>query len=216
MKTDFIIKVCGMKEPENICEVEALGVSWLGFICWERSPRAVSTPPAFLPERAKRVGVFVNPTMRFVLQKVEDFRLDYVQLHGQEPTSLCRTLRENLRRFPHPVGIIKAFSVSAPADLDRSAAYETLCDYLLFDTRCPTVGGSGQTFDWSILQHYRGQTPFLLSGGIGPESIPALRAFSHPAWAGIDLNSRFETAPGHKDTALLRTFLNELQTYIHP
>lgn len=211
MKTDFIIKVCGMKEPDNIRDVEALGASWLGFICWERSPRAVEALPAFLPGHAGRVGVFVNPTADFVLQKVEAFRFGYVQLHGNESVDFCRTLRIRLQRLPHPVRLIKAFSVASPTDLNRTAEYETYCDYFLFDTKCPTVGGSGQAFDWSILQQYRGRTPFLLSGGIGPDSLPALQAFSHPAWTGIDLNSRFESAPGHKDITMLKAFIGRLK-----
>lgn len=207
----MIIKICGMKEPENIREVEALKPSWLGFICWERSPRGVSGPPAYLPDQAKRVGVFVNPTVEAVLQKVEAFRFDYVQLHGQEPASFCQTLRTELqRRLPRPVGLIKAFSVASPADLAGTAPYEAHCDYFLFDTKCPCVGGSGQTFDWRLLRHYAGRTPFLLSGGIGPESLPDLQTFEHPQWAGIDLNSRFEEAPGHKDAARLKTFLSAL------
>ena len=105
--------------------------------------------------------------------------------------------------------IIKAISILTLDDLALAEDYEPLVDYLLFDTKCETVGGSGRQFDWSILNHYQGQRPFLLSGGIGPDDARRLAAFSHPQLAGYDLNSRFETAPGIKNVAALQRFLAE-------
>jgi phosphoribosylanthranilate isomerase len=106
--------------------------------------------------------------------------------------------------------LIKAISVSGQDDIATYKAYEGLVDYFLFDTKCPTVGGSGRQFDWSVLSAYDGETPFLLSGGIGPNDAERVKAFHHPKCIGIDLNSRFEIAPGMKDVAALRKFLNEL------
>lgn len=111
--------------------------------------------------------------------------------------------------------IIKAFNIATAEDLGQTADYEGLCDYFLFDTKCPTAGGSGRKFDWSVLQAYKGHTPFLLSGGIGPDSLPLLQKFHHPQWAGIDLNSCFEITPAVKNIAQLTQFCNEFKALYH-
>jgi phosphoribosylanthranilate isomerase len=110
--------------------------------------------------------------------------------------------------------VIKAISVSVAADLAAAQDYQTHVDYVLFDTRCAGYGGSGEQFDWNILSHYRGNTPFLLSGGIAPESAEALLDFKHTSFAGIDLNSRFEIAPALKDIAVLDSFIQKFKTSI--
>lgn len=204
----MIVKVCGMREAENICAVEALGVDWMGFIFWEHSARCVSQPPAYLPEKAKMAGVFVDAPISTVLEKVNTFRLDIVQLHGQEqPDYLCR-LREELGER---IAIVKAFSIASRHDLLPASDYEGLADYFLFDTKAQLAGGNGTKFDWDVLAHYNGSTPFLLSGGIGPDDASRLSAFNHPRLAGIDLNSRFEDAPARKNVELLKQFLYDIQ-----
>jgi phosphoribosylanthranilate isomerase len=140
-----------------------------------------------------------------MLQKAAACRLDYLQLHGEESPELCHALQK--RGYP----LIKAFPVATANDLQRTEAYEGQAAYFLFDTKCEGYGGSGQTFDWSLLAAYRGRTPFLLSGGIRPDSLEAIRRFRHPRFAGIDLNSGFETAPGLKDTARLAPFIRSLR-----
>ena len=137
---------------------------------------------------------------------VDRFGLNYVQLHGNESPEYCRTLHS------HGIRIIKAFSIALPKDLLAVSHYESFCDYFLFDTRSAHYGGSGQQFDWSILQRYTGSTPFLLSGGINSYSVKALKEFHHPRLAGIDINSRFETSPGIKDVERIERFLKELRT----
>ena len=109
---------------------------------------------------------------------------------------------------PSP-SIIKAFNIATPADLEQTHAYENIVDYFLFDTKGKSVGGNGEQFDWRVLDHYHGPTPYLLSGGIGPDDVHRVRAFSHPSLAGIDLNSRFETSPGVKDIESLHSFLTQ-------
>jgi phosphoribosylanthranilate isomerase len=198
-----IIKVCGMREAENIRQVEQSGIDWMGFIFYPPSPRALNQRPAYLPAQVKRIGVFVNEQPTQVLRLVEDYALDFVQLHGSESPDDCRLIRQK-------VPVIKTLSIATETDLEAVETYIGCCDYLLFDTRCPTHGGSGATFDWSILAAYRGTTPFLLSGGLRPESVEALRRFSHPQLAGYDLNSGFETAPGLKDPARITQFINQL------
>ena len=204
----MIVKVCGMREAENIRAVEALGVDWMGFIFWEHSSRNVCQRPAYLPTKAKRVGVFVDAPLDVVCQHVEAFGLDVVQLHGSESPAYLHDLRKDL---VGAVLIVKAFSIATRDDLSQTSLYEGLADYFLFDTKAQLVGGNGRKFDWSVLAHYDGSTPFLLSGGIGPDDASRLCAFSHPRLAGIDLNSRFEAAPALKNVELLKQFLYDIQ-----
>ncbi len=204
----MIVKVCGMREAENIRAVEALGVDWMGFIFWEHSSRCVCQRPAYLPTRAKRVGVFVDAPLDVVRRHVEAFGLDVVQLHGSESPAFLYDLRNALAG---DVLIVKAFSIATRDDLLPTSLYEGLADYFLFDTKAQLVGGNGRKFDWTVLAHYDGSTPFLLSGGIGPDDASRLSAFSHPRLAGIDLNSRFEISPALKNVELLKQFLYDIQ-----
>jgi phosphoribosylanthranilate isomerase len=204
----MIVKVCGMREAENIRAVEALGVDWMGFIFWEHSSRCVSQRPTYLPEKAKRVGVFVDAPLDVVCQHVEAFGLDMVQLHGSESPAFLHGLRKALAG---DVLIVKAFSIATRDDLLQTSLYEGLADFFLFDTKAQPVGGNGRKFDWSVLAHYDGSTPFLLSCGIGPDDASRLSAFSHPRLAGIDLNSRFEVSPAQKNVELLKQFLYDIQ-----
>ncbi len=204
----MIVKVCGMRDPKNIREVEELGVDWMGFILWPKSPRFVPTVPRYLPQKTKRVGVFVDMNKDGLLIFIAAYRLDLVQFHGKESPEFIRDVRDLVPGLK----TIKAFSISTREDLLATEAYEGVCDYFLFDTKCDSVGGSGEQFDWSLLEAYQGKTPFLLSGGIGPDSIPALKELHHPLWAGIDLNSRFEIDKAYKDVELLKEFLSQLSS----
>ena len=227
----MMIKVCGMRDAANIRAVDGLPVDLMGFIFWPRSSRYVSRRPDYLPTRCKRVGVFVDAAIPDVLRHVSDYALDYVQLHGSESPAYLRQLRAALPAaapslpdaapsladggFP---AIIKAFSIATAADLSQTSAYHGLADLFLFDTKGPSAGGNGRKFDWSVLSAYAGPTPFLLSGGIGPadagllRQLPLLDGFPVEYFYGIDLNSRFELAPGLKDIHLLQDFIKT----IHP
>jgi phosphoribosylanthranilate isomerase len=194
-----------MREPENIRAIEeAAHPGMMGFIFWEGSKRCVTEVPAYLPQ-CTRVGVFVNPTVEYVLEKVRDFGLGAIQLHGKESADFCRTIKERTG-----LPIIKAFSISEETDLADTDKYEDVATLFLFDTKCKCVGGSGEQFNWNILNHYKGNTPFLLSGGIGPGDEEKVRRWHHPCWVGIDLNSRFETAPAYKDVEALAKFVCKL------
>lgn len=201
---DLITKVCGMTRADNIFSVEQLGVDMIGFIFYPKSPRCLCQLPEYLPTRAKRVGVFVNESKENIFMYADRFGLDYIQLHGNESPDYCRSLRAG------GLHLIKAFSIALPKDLLATSAYNGPCDYYLFDTKTPQYGGSGNQFDWSLLHCYNGSTPFLLSGGINSYSAPAIKEFHHPRFAGIDLNSRFESAPGIKDVERIETFLKEI------
>lgn len=197
-----------MREPDNIREVAALGIDWMGFIFYARSPRRFENEKR-IPAPAsscRKVGVFVNESVERMMELAVLHGLDYLQLHGNESPETCYALQK--RGF----SVIKAFPVATEADLASTAGYEGRADYFLFDTKCNNYGGSGKSFDWSVLNSYRGDTPFLLSGGINPESLSALRDFRHPQLAGIDLNSGFEVSPGLKDAGKLKSFINELKT----
>lgn len=201
----MIVKVCGMRDAENIREVEALGVDWMGFVFHRTSPRFVGELPDYLPQRAKRVGVFVDETEEQIMETVQLFRLDMVQLHGHETPDFCSRIRSK------GLKVIKAINVQNTFSTEEVSFYEGACDYFLFDTKTPLPGGSGQKFDWSSLSAYRGTTPFLLSGGISPDDADRVEAFVHERCIGIDLNSRFETSPAYKDIHLLRSFIDKIK-----
>jgi phosphoribosylanthranilate isomerase len=200
-----LIKVCGMTDGDNIREIESLGVDMIGLIFYQRSPRYVSAKPSYLPSQAKRVGVFVNVSSDEILSKVDEFCLDYVQLHGDETPSFCESLGLGKER------IIKAFHISSSSDLVACEKYSGYSGLFLFDTKSPLSGGSGQRFDWNILASYTIGVPFLLSGGIGPDFTTELSLFKHPMLEGYDLNSRFEVGPGLKNVKLIEKFLKEYE-----
>ena len=199
----MIVKVCGMRAAENIRQLETLGIDWMGMIFWPKSKRYVSMPPVYLPQHVRKVGVFVDASLDAIRQHVEDYQLDIVQLHGQESPDMLKVLK--------PLTLIKAFNIAMPEDLPKTEPYEGLADYFLFDTKGKSVGGNGKKFDWSVLASYQGETPFLLSGGIGPEDAQDVKTFHHPKCIGIDLNSRFETEPGLKDITKLKQFLEAIR-----
>lgn len=216
----MLVKVCGLREAENIRAVSSLDIDWIGFIFYPPSPRymldaqgsfsALAAVPVSISApaspRPRRVGVFVDESPERMAEIAEAFQLDYLQLHGDETADTCYALQK--RGF----AVIKAFSVACGSDLRQTAAYEGRADYFLFDTRCTGYGGSGRCFDWTILAGYTGQTPFLLSGGIGPGHLETLRSFRHPRLAGIDLNSAFESCPGRKDIGKLADFIRAYRT----
>ena len=209
----LVIKVCGMREAANIREIEALGIDWLGLIFWPKSSRYVSERPDYLPRNVKRVGVFVDEAPEKIVSISRLYGLDYIQLHGHESITDINRLRQTIAdqgSATIPPQLIKAFSIATDSDLEQTKAYEGHVDYFLFDTKGPSVGGNGIQFDWEVLNAYHGHTPFLLSGGIGPDDAARIQAFHHPQCIGIDLNSRFEISPGLKDINKLKTFIQSL------
>ena len=202
-----MIKVCGMRDAENIREVEALGIDMMGFIFWPMSKRYVSECPTYLP-KCKRVGVFVDEAIEQVQRIAKDYALDIIQLHGSESPDYIRQLGSVCG---DTIVTIKAFNIATKEDLTATIAYEGIVDYFLFDTKGQSVGGNGEKFDWSVLDAYDGETPFLLSGGISPDDAEQVKDYYHPKCIGIDLNSRFEIAPGLKDVEKLKKFLEKVK-----
>jgi phosphoribosylanthranilate isomerase len=196
-----------MRDGDNIRALEKLDIDWIGFIFYSGSPRYVADEDIDIIQSCSKikVGVFVNEQPEEILRKVAKYRLNYVQLHGDESPDFCRRLRDA------GCAVIKAFPVSSETDLTQTSAYEPFVDYFLFDTKGSERGGTGKRFNWSVLKAYRGNIPFLLSGGIGAEHISDLSELSHSMMAGFDLNSRFEVSPAMKDVGRIELFINNLR-----
>ena len=196
-----------MGDMVRMHQLAAMPVNMLGFIFYSKSPRYVvgkinPVEIAKLPKHIERVGVFVNAEIDEIHEKAESYFLTAIQLHGNESPELCRQLKAE------GYTILKAFNIAKENDYEAYAQY---CNYFLFDTPSPQHGGTGQKFDWALLEHYKGSTPFLLSGGIGPDDVEALKHFNHPQFTGIDINSKFEVEPGIKDVNLIRKLTNEIK-----
>lgn len=207
-----------MRDADNIRDISALGVDLIGLIFYPPSPRYVQQfssgagiIPDYAPDMGKtplRVGVFVDDMPQNIVTRVYNYKLDYIQLHGNEPRETLENLRATIDPDIKPkIKIIKAISVSSAEDIKKYKEYVGAADLFLFDTKCKTVGGSGEQFDWQVLQAYDGDVPFLLSGGIGPDDAERIKNFHHPKCIGIDLNSKFEIEPALKDVEKLKQFL---------
>jgi phosphoribosylanthranilate isomerase len=209
---DVKLKICGMKLPDNIQAVAALKPDYLGFIFFRDSKRFVDgLTPSFvkdLPSEIRRTGVFVNEALNKVAELAILYGLNAVQLHGQEPAKYCIALKGLLADAG--IELIKAFGVNEHFDFNTLNAYSNVADYFLFDTQTPDHGGSGKTFNWALLGNYKLDKPYFLSGGIGPDSMAQLKQINDPRLYAIDVNSRFELAPGLKNTAILKDFKNKL------
>lgn len=207
-----------MRDADNIRDISALGVDMIGLIFYPPSPRYVQQfssgagiIPDYAPDMGKtplRVGVFVDDMPQNIVTRVYNYKLDYIQLHGNEPRETLENLRATIDPDIKPkIKIIKAISVSSAEDIKKYKEYVEAADLFLFDTKCKTVGGCGEQFDWQVLQAYDGDVPFLLSGGIGPDDAERIKNFHHPKCIGIDLNSKFEIEPALKDVEKLKQFL---------
>ncbi len=193
----MILKVCGMREPENVRELARLNPDYVGFIFHPESPRYARSMPPGTATGVNGVAVFVDAPTEKIMRVCESYGISTVQLHGSESLRQCRELSEN------GLKIFKAFGLGVNPDWHSISEYEKYSDLFVFDTKTRSHGGSGRKFDWSILADYPLDTPYLLSGGIGPDDIiPTL-----PGMAGVDLNSRFEIEPGLKDIQLIKKFI---------
>ncbi len=204
-----LVKVCGMRNSQNIQSLIALKPDFIGFIFYEKSKRYVGNLLDInqlnqIPEGIKKVGVFVNETEENVLNISKKYNLDYAQLHGEESSEFCKNLKEK------GIKIIKAFSVDESFDFNTTKNYENCADFFLFDTKTPEKGGSGITFDWQVLEKYTGNIPFLLAGGIDENNFEKAINIIHKQIVGLDLNSKFEIEPGLKDIEKIeKIFLNK-------
>ena len=201
------LKICGMKYPDNILEVGALLPDYMGFIFWEKSARFFDGEIPKLDESIKKVGVFVNESVENIIEKINKYNLQAIQLHGKESVEFCQDLKSKIN---DKIEIIKVFSVGYDFDFAVLKPFENACDYFLFDTKGELPGGNGTTFNWKILEKYKSEKHFFLSGGIGIEEIPTINNLKLPIYA-IDVNSRFEIEPGLKNKNLLYSFIQNLK-----
>ena len=206
------IKVCGITEMKQLQQLDGLDIDFAGLIFYKESPRYIGDKISKVDlKRAdldlKKVGVFVNPEMIEVLDAIDEYGLDAVQLHGDESPEMCEDLSSE-------VEVIKAFRIKeGVTDIDALvAAYDAVCDYYLFDKAIDnSFGGTGKQFDWSVLARAKIEKPFFLSGGIGVEDAVKIKAFKHPDFFGVDINSQFEKSPGVKDMGLVLQFKQRLK-----
>ncbi len=193
------LKVCGLKFKENIIQVAALQPDYMGFIFYSQSKRFVGEDfqlPGISPE-IKKVGVFVNATIEYINEKISKYKLDIIQLHGDETPDFCEELKPLVK-------VMKAFGIEENFDFKVLELYKNSCDYFLFDTKTKEYGGSGKQFDWNILKNYNNVLPYFLSGGLDLENINNLLTTSNIKLFAIDVNSKFEIEPGIKNIELLK------------
>lgn len=226
----MIIKVCGMRDAENIRAVSELDVDLLGFDFRPDSPRFIrmvsslaGTIPDYSEEQVKRnvgrsnssqplrqpsrVGVFADDMPQSIVTRVYNYQLDFVQLNGNE----SRVMIENLKRTLEPdiragVRVIKTLTVITPDDIEQYKDFEGVADMFLF-----VVKSLEERPDWQMLEAYDGRTPFLLGGSIGPDDTERILDFRHPQFAGVSVSSSFETESGEKDVEKLRRFVQILR-----
>jgi phosphoribosylanthranilate isomerase len=195
------IKVCGLKYPDNITAIADLAPDYMGFIYYDGSPRFVGDSAADIlqdiPSSIFTTAVFVNESDYTISRLIEEYGFDAVQLHGNEPAGFAN-------RFKGKAQVIKAFGIDENFDFGKLKDYAGIVDNFLFDTKTDARGGSGKTFNWDILNKYKLDVPFFLSGGLSLDNLEEVSKITHPQFYGVDLNSKFETAPGLKDIEKLK------------
>ncbi|WP_395066772.1 phosphoribosylanthranilate isomerase [Flavobacterium sp.] len=199
-----------MKFPKNILEVGALQPDYMGFIFYPKSKRFVgedfsSKSLEKLPVSIKKVAVFVNETSERIIAIQKQFSFDFVQLHGNESVAACQVLKEN------NINVIKVFSVDNYFNFNEVVAYESVCDYFLFDTKTPKYGGSGKAFDWELLEKYTLPKPFFLSGGLSIDNIGKIKYTSYPMLVGLDFNSKLEGSTTKKITEEVSELIEKIR-----
>ncbi len=205
-----VIKICGMRDAVNIIAAAELKPDIMGFIFYSGSPRFAGEclkPEivASLPSGIRKAGVFVNAEYEEITETAGRFSLNMAQLHGNETPELCRRIKDS------GISVIRAFNISDSMNFEKCKEFSGSADYFLFDAMTANHGGSGQKFDWKLLERFETGIPFFLSGGISPSDTNNILGISNPALYGIDLNSRFEIKPGLKDIKKLEKFINEIR-----
>lgn len=198
-----------MRDRDNIELISLLNPDYMGFIFYPKSKRFVGANFRLedLPLKntgIQTVAVFVNETENTIAEIVSKYQFDVVQLHGNESADFCK----NIKKLG--VVVFKAFGIGNGFEWKCLKEYTNVCDYFLFDTNCAGYGGSGQKFNWDILNEYQYDTPFILSGGIGESDVLSIQKLSHSKFVGIDINSQFEVEPALKDVVKVGTFLKNI------
>ena len=199
----MIVKVCGITSDTNYQAITKMDVQMVGINFYDLSKRFINGVNLGRKNHEKRVGVFVNSSIEEILRWKHEYKLDYAQLHGDEDAQFCQ-------RVSGILPVIKVFRVDNQFSWSEVNGFEC-AEYYLFDTKTKRYGGSGKQFNWAMLHDYPGSTPFLLSGGIGPDDVEAIQSVGHPLMEGIDINSKFEDSPGKKNIELIQKFIKELK-----
>ena len=200
------LKVCGMKSENNISEISKLNPDFMGFIFWPKSKRFFNEKSIRISNKINKVGVFVNQDYDFIIDKINNFELDFVQLHGEEDYQFCKKIKYQCK-------LIKVFNIGSDFDFEILNSFESVCDYFLFDTKGDSYGGNGIKFDWKLLKNYPSKKPFLLSGGIDItdfKEILKIKELKIPL-IGIDINSKFEFEPGLKNIKKVEELLKKMK-----
>lgn len=207
------IKVCGITEAQQLKALDDLQVDYAGMIFFKRSARYALNKLRHEEVRklhltVNKVGVFVNADEEEIMKQVELFGLDLVQLHGDETPAFCKIISNS-------ISVIKAFRITMynEQNIDWMVKpYEEFCDYYLFDTNRPgAYGGTGESFNWNILNNNKINKQFFLSGGISLDDVEKIKCFEHPFFYAVDVNSRFEREPGIKDLGNVKSFVEQLR-----
>lgn len=203
------LKVCGMRDAENIKALVELKPDFIGFIFYDKSPRFAGNQLDVeliqsIPREIRKVGVFVNATVDYILQNVKKYNLQYVQLHGNETPDFCKSLRLK------GVNIIKAFRLDESFIFSQLNNYKPHVDFFLFDAKGEGYGGNGVTFDWTILKKYDNQKPYFLAGGISLDNLDELADITPKPYA-FDVNSKFEVSPGVKDIEKIEELVKKMR-----
>lgn len=201
------LKICGMREAENIRQLLTLQPDYMGFIFYEKSSRFVGEELdeellKSFPFTTRKVGVFVNSTASHILEMYKKYKLDYVQLHGEELPDFCKNLKHK------GINVIKAFSIDVDFNFGKLQNYKPYCDFFLFDTKGEQRGGNGKSFDWSLLDKYDNEKPFFLAGGIDLENVHNALKITDLKIHSLDVNSKFEITPALKNIDMLEELMN--------
>lgn len=213
MTPRLAIKVCGVRDPDQLALLAAAGPEYLGFIFAPTSPRCcratiAANHLAALPDHVCPVGVFRDQPLEHVVEIVRHFKISVAQLHGSEEPSYLEALKVSAPTLE----IWKGISVQAPSDLAQinDTLDSAVVARIVFDHG---AGGSGQRFPWHLLAHYHGDIPWILAGGVDTDALPDIQTLVHQydLLVGVDINSRFESAPGHKDIARVQEFIEKIR-----
>jgi phosphoribosylanthranilate isomerase len=203
------IKVCGLRDADNIKAVAALEPDYMGFIFYNKTPRFVDDIGievlGAIPSYTNKTAVFVDESAKTISALIDKYNFDFVQLHGNETPAFCKALRDQAI-------VIKAFGIHNEFDFSQLSKYKNKVDLFLFDAKTDIHGGSGKTFDWDVLDKYEMDIPFFLSGGLSLDNLEEVKKITHPQFYGVDLNRKFEISPGMKDIEKLEKAFTMLKS----
>ncbi|MEO1135084.1 MAG: phosphoribosylanthranilate isomerase [Pseudomonadota bacterium] len=214
-----LVKICGLKDAGSAIAAARAGADFLGFVFFRKSPRFITAETAeeiILDLKQASfdegfsvpglVGLFVDAGEKELSEAAP--LLTHFQFHGHESPERCRELGEEFG-----VEVIKAIPVSGAQDIAKAADYQNAADILLFDGKPPPgasrPGGNAALFDWTVLEDYTGEAPYLVAGGLTRDNVASsIKAQKGRAsFLGVDVSSGVETAPGKKDEGLIKSFI---------